>query len=137
MSLVLDTSATLAWIYPREQTAAISVVFDRVLEVGAWVPSLWCLEVANTLEMGLRRGRIDTTFRDSTLADLELLPIQTDPETEKHAWRATLRLAEQYRLTVYDAAYLELALRRALPLATLDQELRLAAKAESITLLGE
>ena len=137
MSLVLDTSATLAWIYPGEQTAAITGVFDQVTAAGAWVPSLWRLEVANSLEMGVRRGRIDAAFRDATIADFELLPIQTDPDTEKHAWRATLRLAERHRLTVYDAAYLELAMRRGLPLASLDRELRVAAKTESIPLLGE
>jgi predicted nucleic acid-binding protein len=136
VSLVLDTSATLAWIYPGEQTAAIANIFDRVTASGAWVPSLWRLEIANSLEMGVRRGRIDAAFRDATLADLELLPIQTDPETEKQAWRATLLLSTRHRLTVYDAAYLELAIRRGLPLATLDQELRAAATAESVTLLG-
>jgi predicted nucleic acid-binding protein len=137
VSLVLDTSATLAWIYSGEQTAPIFEVFDQVTASGAWVPSLWRLEVANSLEMGARRGRIGTAFRDATLADLELLPIQTDTETEKHAWRATLLLSERHRLTVYDAAYLELAMRRRLPLATLDRELRIAAKAESVALMGE
>jgi predicted nucleic acid-binding protein len=137
VSLVLDTSATLAWIYPGEQTAAITAVFDQVTAAGAWVPSLWRLEVASSLEMGVRRSRIDSAFRDATLADFELLPIQTDLETERHAWRGTLRLAERHRLTVYDAVYLELALRRGLPLASLDRELRVAAKAESVALLGE
>jgi predicted nucleic acid-binding protein len=137
VSLVLDTSATLAWIYPGEQTATITGVFDQVTATGAWVPSLWRLEVANSLEMGVRRSRIDAAVRDATLADLELLPIHTDPDTEKHAWRTTLHLAERHRLTVYDAAYLELAMRRGLPLASLDRELRVAAKAESVALLGE
>jgi predicted nucleic acid-binding protein len=137
VSLVLDTSATLAWIYPGEHTAAITEVFDQVTASGAWVPSLWRLEVANSLEMGVRRGRIDAAFRDATLADLELLPIQTDPDTERHAWRATLQLSQRHRLTVYDAAYLELAMRRRLPLATLDRELRIAARAESVALMGE
>ncbi len=137
MSLVLDTSATLAWIYPGEQTAAIAGVFDQVTATGAWVPSLWRLEVANSLEMGVRRGRIEAAFRDATLADLELLPIQSDPDTDKHAWRATLRLAERHRLAVYDATYLELAMRRGLPLATLDGELRKAAAVERVVLLGE
>ena len=75
--------------------------------------------------------------RDATLADLELLPIQTDAETEKHAWRSTLQLAERHRLTIYDAAYLELAMRRGLPLASLDRDLRAAATAENVVLLGE
>lgn len=137
MSLVLDSSATLAWIYMEERSEAIAGVFDRLTADGAWVPSLWRLEVANVLEMGVRRGRMDAAFRDATLEDLELLPIQTDPDTEKHAWRSTLRLAERYKLTIYDAAYLELAMRRGLPLASLDGELRAAAGAAGVVLLGE
>ena len=137
MSLVLDSSVALAWVYREERNDAIAAVFEQVTEAGAWVPSLWRLEVANVLEMGVRRGRIDATFRDATLADFELLPIQSDSETERHAWRSTLRLAERHRLTVYDAAYLELALRRGLPLASLDRELRAAAEAENIALMGE
>jgi predicted nucleic acid-binding protein len=137
VSLVLDSSVALAWVYREERSDTISAVFDQVTEAGAWVPSLWRLEVANVLEMGVRRGRNDAAFRDAMLADLELLPIQSDSETEKHAWRSTLRLAERHRLTVYDAAYLELAMRRGLPLASLDRELCAAARAENVTLLGE
>ena len=137
MSLVLDSSAALAWVYAEERSEAIAQVFEQVTEAGAWVPSLWRLEVANVLEMGVRRGRIDAAFRDATLADFQLLPIQTDAETDKYAWGTTLRLAERHRLTVYNAAYLELALRRGLPLASLDGELRTAALAEKVVLLGE
>jgi predicted nucleic acid-binding protein len=137
VSLVLDSSATLAWVFAEERTEAIAGVFDQLVSAGAWVPSIWRLEVANVLEMGVRRGRIDAPFRDATLADLELLPIQTDPETEKHAWQTTLRLAELHRLTVYDAAYLELAMRRGLQLASLDRQLRAAAALENVSLLGD
>jgi predicted nucleic acid-binding protein len=134
--LILDSSATLAWIYADEITHAIRQVFDLLRENGAWVPSLWRLEVANILEMGVRRARHDVAFRDATLADLALLPINLDPETDRQAWGATLRLAERHRLTLYDAAYLELAQRLRLPLATLDSDLRAAASDESVPLLG-
>ncbi len=137
MSLVLDTSATLAWVYLDETSLPIREVFDWVNESGAWVPSLWRLEIANVLEMGVRRSRHDAGFRDATLSDLALLPIHLDPDTNEHAWGATVHLAVQHRLTVYDAAYLELALRRGLPLATLDQELRAAAESEKVKVLGE
>lgn len=136
MSLVLDSSATAAWVYVDEVTSAIRDVFDLVSNQGAWVPSLWRLQVANILEMGVRRGRHDAAFRDATLADLALLPVHIDPETDRHAWTATLRLAERHRLTLYDAAYLELAKRRDLPLATVDIDLRAAASVESIRLLA-
>jgi predicted nucleic acid-binding protein len=136
MSLVLDSSVALAWVYSEETTPAIREVLNRVTSGGAWVPSLWRLEVANILEIGVRRGRTDAAFRDATLADLALLPIQTDAETDRHAWGATLILAARHKLTLYDAAYLEAALRRGLPLATLDGELRRAAAAEGVALFG-
>ena len=136
MSVVIDSSVALAWIYSDEATPAVSRVLDLVNTAGAWVPVLWRLELANVLEMGVRRGRHDNVFRDATLADLSLLPINTDPETEEHAWGATLHLAERYRLTLYDAAYLELAKRRTIPLASLDEDLRNAAASENVVLLG-
>ena len=86
MSMVLDSSAALAWVYAEEITEPIRHVFNLVSENGAWVPGLWKLEVANILEMGVRRGRHDAAFRDSTLADLALLPISVDAETYRQAW---------------------------------------------------
>jgi predicted nucleic acid-binding protein len=136
MSFVLDSSVTLAWIYSDETTPAVIRAFDLLSEGGAWVPGLWRLEVGNVLEMGVRRGRHDSDFRDNTLADLALLPIQLDPETDRQAWGATTRLAHRHKLTLYDAAYLELAVRRGLQLASLDRDLRTAASSEKITLLG-
>jgi predicted nucleic acid-binding protein len=136
VSLVLDSSATLAWIYADETTPAIRAVFETIVGAGGWVPALWRLEVANVLEMGVRRGRHDPAFRDATLADLALLPLQLDPETDLHAWGSTARLAARHGLTLYDAAYLELARRRDIPLATLDQALRVAALAEEVAVLG-
>lgn len=135
MSLVLDCSVTVAWLYAEETTDTIRSVFDAIGR-GAWVPGLWRLEVANVLQMGIRRGRHDAAFRDATLADLALLPIRLDDETDLHAWGATVRLATRHQLTLYDAAYLELARRREVPLATLDQDLRVAAEAEGVPLLG-
>ncbi len=136
MSLVLDCSATLAWVYSDETTDEIRRVFDLLAQSGAWVPQLWRLEVANVLEVNVRRKRHDAAFRDATLADLALLPIQVDPDTSQNAWGQTLQLAHRHALTLYGAAYLELALRRNLPLATLDEDLRRAAKAEPVKLLG-
>ncbi len=120
MSLVLDSSATLAWIFGDETTEAIRNVFDQVIERGAVVPALWRLEVANSLTIAARRGRIEPAFRDSALADLGELGVVVDASTDENAWGATLAIADRCRLTVYDAAYVELAQRRGLPLATLD-----------------
>ena len=136
MSLVLDSSATLAWIYSDETTDAIRQLFDAVAENGAVVPALWRLEVANSLTVAMRRRRIDADFRRAALADLALLDITTDPHTDSLAWGETLLLADRFRLTLYDAAYLELAQRRTLPLATLDEELCAAAATLGVRVLG-
>jgi predicted nucleic acid-binding protein len=136
VSLVLDSSATLAWVFGDETTDAIRAVFDQVSAAGAVVPALWRLEVANSLTVAVRRGRIDAAFRQAALADLALLGIATDAQTDTRAWAETMHLADQYRLTVYDAAYLEVSVRRSLPLATLDQPLRSAAAAHGVPLLA-
>jgi len=138
VTLVLNSSATLAWAYSDEVTPAVQDVFDRVTAAHAVVPARWRLEVANGLHMGVRRGRLDAAERDATLADLATtLDIRTDADTDTHAWLGTVRLAERFGLTVYDACYLELAQRRALPLASLDGDLRKAANACGVPLLGQ
>ncbi len=136
MSLVLDASATLGRTFEEECSPVLLDLFVHILDHTAWVPGLWKLEVANILELSVRRRRVTAAFRDQSLADLATLPIRLDPETNDRAWSDTLRLAERHCLTIYDATYLELALRRDLPLATLDRELRVAAKMERVELLG-
>lgn len=136
MSLVLDSSLTLAWCFEDERTASAESLLRQVAKAGAVVPSLWRLEVANGLQMAVRRRRITPEYRDASLADFAALPISIDPDTDHHAWAETLHLADRLRLTTYDAAYLELARRRTLPLATLDQLLRVAAMTVGTPLLG-
>jgi predicted nucleic acid-binding protein len=136
MSLVLDCSVTLAWLLPDESSASAQAVLDRVVASRAWVPSLWRLDIANSLQSAVRRQRIDVAFRDASLGDLGLLNIQIDPDTSSFAWSETLQLSDACGLTVYDAAYLELALRLCLPLATQDSQLRRAASHHDVPLLG-
>jgi predicted nucleic acid-binding protein len=135
LSLILDASLAVSWFFADQQTAAGQAVLDSVAREGAVVPSLWRLEVANALQSALRRRRIDAAYRDACLADLAAFDIAVDPETDARAWNATLRLAEAQGLTVYDAAYLELAHRRLLPLATLDGPLAAAARGLGVTVL--
>jgi predicted nucleic acid-binding protein len=135
MRLVLDSSATLAWVHGDERNPAIEAVFDRVAEQGAVVPNLWHLEVANSLTVAVRRSRISFAERAEALADLALLDIVIDDETPQHAWKAATQLADQHNLSVYDAAYLELAHRKRLPLVTLDKELIRAAAATGVEVL--
>jgi predicted nucleic acid-binding protein len=136
MSLVLDCSATLAWIYPDETTEAIRHVFDIVPSDGCVVPMLWQFEVVNGLTVAVRRGRITAAFRADALNALELAPVSVDPETNTHAWRTTLQLADRFGLTLYDATYLELAQRRSLPLASLDTDLRDAGRILGLSLMA-
>jgi predicted nucleic acid-binding protein len=137
VSLVLDASVTLAWIYSEETTQEINAAFELIADDCAWVPGLWRIEVANSLTVSLRKGRITAGHRLDSLSDLEFVPIFCDQETNDRAWTQTLALADRHGLTVYDATYLELAMRRGLPLATLDRELRQAAAAEGVPLLGK
>jgi len=123
-------------LYPEELTGAITEAFDTIADDCAWVPSLWRIEVANSLSVNLRRGRITPLRRRESLVDLQLLTIFCDQETNDHVWGRTLELSDLHRLTVYDATYLELALRLTLPLATLDEDLRQAAIHEGVPLLG-
>jgi len=136
MSVVIDASLTLTWYFDDETTPAADAVLDRVSEAGAVVPTLWRLEVANAFQSALRRKRITALYRDESLTELSAMPITVDEDTDTYAWTTTLRLAERFGLTIYDATYLELAQRRSLPLATLDKALREAAASLNVTLLG-
>ncbi len=136
MSMVLDSSVALAWVYADETTNDVLRLFDAVRLHGAWVPGLWRWEIANVLHLNVRRGRHGGDFRDGALATLALLPVKVDAEADRQAWSAALHLAERHGLTVYDAAYLEIASRRKIPLATLDGQLRAAARDENVELLG-
>lgn len=136
MSLVLDSSVALSWCFADEHTPATDGLLARVAETGAMAPMLWPLEVLNALAMAERRKRLDTMQRHRIEGFLRDLPIDLDHETAAQAWTATKFLAEEHRLTLYDAAYLELSQRMDLPLATLDRDLRKAAAAVGVTLLG-
>ncbi len=136
MSLVIDASLTVSWYFDDETTPATEALLDRVAEAGAIVPMLWRLEVANAFQSAIRRKRISALYRDQSLGELTQMPITIDTDTNAYAWTTTLRLAERFALTTYDSAYLELAQRRGLPLATLDTELREAAAALGVTHLG-
>jgi predicted nucleic acid-binding protein len=133
--LVLDSSVTLAWFLPDERRAGADVLLDRVTSAGAIAPTLWPVEVGNAFLIAQRRGRVSQAERTQALGFLASLPIDIDPATGTQAWTASLNLAEQHGLTLYDAVYLELAIRQNLPLASLDRQLRRAAAAVGVVLL--
>ena len=135
MSLVIDASITLAWCFDDEATEAKDAIAERVQSHGAIVPQHWRLEVANGLLQGERRKRLTLAQSAASIELVSSLPVDVDRETGERAWRETLALARSEQLTAYDAAYLELALRRGLPLATLDKELAAAAKKAGVPLV--
>jgi len=135
MSVVVDASMAIAWLFDDERTEAAHDVMRRVVADGAIVPSLWRLEVANVLHNAVRRGRCDEDYVDRSLERLGRLAIVTDDETDSRAWGATRILAREQGLTLYDAAYLELAIRKGRALASCDADLLAAAGRRSVDVL--
>jgi predicted nucleic acid-binding protein len=131
-SFVLDGSVILASVLPDEHSAYADEVVARLAREQAVVPAHWTLEFANGLLVAVRRGRIGDADRRSYLRDVSTFPIEFDSDTAAKAWSDTSELARHHGLTAYDAAYLELARRRRLPLATLDRDLASAAEAEGV-----
>lgn len=136
MSLVIDSSIALSWCFEDEQTLTTVDILRQIERHGAVAPSLWPLEIQNALLMAERRKRLDQAKRHQLMELMKALPVVLDTETAVQSWTFTMQLAERFRLTSYDAAYLELAQRRNLPLATLDQELRVAADSLGVNTLG-
>jgi len=132
--LVIDSSIALAWCFPDEQDAYSQSVLDALAFKQAYVPDLWHLEVANTLVVGERRKRCTQANTVAWMSFLGSLPITVDEETKAHAFAETTDLARSHNLSAYDAAYLELAMRRVFPLASLDEKLNNAAKAVGVAL---
>lgn len=131
-NFVLDCSLTVAWFFEDEMNRYAQAVEDSLSMASAVVPVLWPLEVANALLVGERRSRATEANVTTFLRLLAALPIALDDDTASRAWQHSLHLARSHRLSVYDAAYLELALRQGLPLATLDDRLAAAAAAAGV-----
>ena len=132
---VVDSSIALTWCFEDEATSETDALFERVRDDGAVVPGLWHLELGNLLLQAEKRGRISAHDIAARLDLIAELPISVDRETSHRAWRETLAAARGERLTVYDAAYLELAERRRLPLMTLDRDLAAAAIRRGVVVL--
>ena len=135
MSFVLDCSVTMAWCFEDERTAATDALLDKLVAEGAEAPSIWPLEVTNVLIGAARHSRITADAANNAALRIAALPVMIDLEATRRAWDSLLQLAVRHNLTSYDACYLELALRKALPLATLDKALRRAASEAGVMLL--
>lgn len=128
MSFVLDTSTTMAWLFEDEGTPESEAALDRLGEEEAMVPPLWPYEVANGLVAAERRKRISEAQARQFLILLESLPIPVAATAPFQPWDGALAAARSHRLSAYDGAYLDLAMREGLPLATQDKGLRAAAE---------
>ncbi len=136
MEFVLDSSVTMSWFFDDEATAATDKLLDQLNSDGrAIVVAHWALEVSNTLLVAERRKRSTVADSSHFIAILDALPIEADQETALRASTSSMELARAQGLTLYDSAYLELAMRRSLPLATLDKQLRTAAKKAGVSCL--
>ena len=133
MSIVVDTSVSLSWVFSDETTDATEALLDRVRDDGGIVPALWEYEVCNALVSAVRRGRVDQAAAAriiTLLRNTNLRVIQTPIDM-----RRVLLLADTHGLSAYDAAYLDLAMSQGVPLATLDQQLITAAIALGVEVL--
>lgn len=133
MPFVVDASVTLAWCFEDEATPLTEAILDRLSDDTAIVPSLWELEVANVLLLGERRGRLTESQSTRFVALLGQLPILVDPARADMG--TVLAAGRQHALTAYDTAYLVLAEREGVSLATLDTKLRAAAQTVGVPVI--
>jgi len=135
-AFVVDCSIAMAWLFHDEATSKTAALLNRLATETALVPTWWFIEITNVLTMAERKGRITPTQSDAFIGDLSKLGIERDDEAVDRAFTHLLALCRTHRLTSYDAIYLDLAIRRSLPLATLDDDLRKTAKKLGVGLLG-
>jgi len=137
MPFVLDNSVAMAWCFDDEGSEYARRVLDRLDEETALVPALWPLEVSNAIRTAERRQRLQSPDVVRFTELVRALPITIDAPDLARALGSVLNLAREYGLTTYDAAYLELAMRERIPLATLDDDLRAAARRAGVPMVGE
>jgi predicted nucleic acid-binding protein len=135
-TFVVDASVGFSWIYPDQATPETDSLLNEIATgAAAVVPSLWFLEMANVLLTAQRRRKLTAHQRKTALQKLAAMQFTVDEEAARNAFDKISELAEKYGLTAYDATYLELALRRKLPLASRDETLRSAAVRSGVALM--
>lgn len=135
-AFVVDCSVAMAWLFQDEATPRTADLLNRLTKETALVPGWWFIEITNVLAMAERKGRITPAQSDAFIADLDKLGIERDEAASNRAFTHLLALCRMHKLTSYDAMYLDLAVRRNLPLATLDDDLRKSAKKLGLSVLG-
>jgi len=137
MSFVLDASIAVSWAFPDEEWGSSMKLLDKLETEFAYVPSLWSLEVGNAVLMAERKKRITYADVREFFSILQNLNIKVDEQTDLCAFHEIFTLAKTQGLTTYDAAYLELAMRMGLSLATRDQLLANAAKKLGVEVINQ
>lgn len=132
MPFVVDASLTANWHFEDERSTASEAILESLEQDSAYAPLIWWFEIRNVIALGERRGRTSQEQAEEFVAFLSKLPINLDPVPDHDR---VMTLARKHKLTFYDAAYLELAQREGIPLATLDKELGSAARAEGVSLI--
>jgi predicted nucleic acid-binding protein len=135
MPFVLDASMALAWMLPDEHSGELDHIADRLESDFAVVPAVWPLEVLNALLTASRRARIGADDIQRLLADLAALPIEVEHIEMAPMFESVSALAQHHGITSYDAAYVELAKRRGLAVATLDRTLKKVSRAEGVSVI--
>lgn len=134
MSFVLDASMVLAWLLAEDASEDAVTVRGRLAQERAIVPSLWVYEVANALTAAVRRGRLPENLLDASLRTVAALPVDVVEPNRDLA--AVVEFASRHGLSVYDAAYLQLAVAQDLPLTTLDDRLGQGAREAGVEVLS-
>ncbi len=135
MPFVLDSSVALSWVLPDEFNPALDRLCDRLSDDVALVPPIWPLEIGNALLVAVKRGRLTTRDLHRLTTALRALPVEIETASTARSLDETLSLAQRYNLTTYGASYVELAQRRDVALATLDDRLRKVCSSAKVALL--
>jgi predicted nucleic acid-binding protein len=135
-AFIVDASVAMTWLFKEETTPQSAALLARLDVETALVPALWYIELANVMALAEKRRRITPADTTAFISDLSQLAIEVDVNSTSRAFTELLPLCRDHGLTAYDAVYLDLALRRRLPLATLDLDLRKAARKLDVKLLG-
>ncbi|MEM1377238.1 MAG: type II toxin-antitoxin system VapC family toxin [Pseudomonadota bacterium] len=136
MKMVIDASVALTWALPDEANPIADRAMEKVADFGAIAPAFFKAECANVLAVSVRRGRIGSDVRREILSLLSDLDIEYDQDALTNCWGKTADIAETHGLSVYDAMYLETAMRTSSPLSSLDKALRRAATEERVEVFG-
>ena len=132
---VIDNSVVMSWCFKDETSKYTDAMLDYLEQATAYVPAIWPLEVSNVLLVAERKKRLSQSDSSRFISLLLELPIIVEPESPERMLSEILALAREYKLSSYDASYLDLAMRKGLPIATTDKNIISAAKASRVSIL--